>query len=304
MPNNHNHNNNNNSNNNNNNKRYSVGLNTETKFLFSTSASQSSIEKHNNSLKKLGLNLVYFTFADDITPEVYANLLRSTVSRGGAVTGKGGLKSTIIPYLDEVEPLARKTLAVNTVVNNNGRLYGYNTDAFGLKTALVRGLSESGLEIKTAVIYGNGGVSGVAFNVLQELGLKVTMAGRNPEHVLKKRKELGIEGIPHFVGPYDLVVDATPISGNPDFLNAPGFSEVLEGCKMVFSHNMPEKDGKKNYLEDYCKKNHIYFIPGKLMYVSQLVKQFGLYFEGMTMPDGRTKISEQDIIWAWNLESS
>jgi shikimate dehydrogenase len=284
----------------NNNEGFSVNLNTETKFLFSTSGSQSSIEKHNTSLQKLGLNLVYFTFADDITPQVYANLLRSPIVRGAAVTGKGGLKSTIIPFLDEVEPLARKTLAVNTVINNNGKLYGYNTDAFGLKTALTKGINESKIEIKTAVIYGNGGVSGVAFNVLQELGIKVTIVGRNPEHVLKKRKELGIEGIPHFVGPYDLVVDATPISGSPDFLNAPGFSEVLKGCKMVFSHNMPEKDNKRNYLTDYCIENNIYFIPGKLMYVSQLLKQFGLYFENLTKPDG-TKISEKDIIDAWNL---
>lgn len=278
-----------------------VYIDTNTKFLFSTSGSQSSIEKHNKAIKKLGLNLVYFTFPEDITPESYANLLKSPIARGGAVTGKQGLKSTIIPFVDKVEELARKTQAVNTVVNINGTLQGYNTDAFGLKTALLKGIKDSGIKVRTAAIYGNGGVSGVAVRILQELNIKFAMTGRNQEHVAKKKKELGIEKIPNIKGPYDLVIDATPISSDTEFLKAIGFADLLKGCKIIFSHNMPEKDNKKNYLEEYCKKNNIYFIPGKLMYVSQLIEQYKLYFNGLAKKDG-TKISEQDIIDAWELD--
>ncbi|MBK6266069.1 shikimate dehydrogenase [Marivirga sp. S37H4] len=284
------------------NSGYKVNLNIESKFLYSTSGSQSSIEKHNEALKKLGLNLIYFTFPDEVSPETYTALLKSPIARGGAVTGKGGLKSTIIPFLDEVEPLAIKTLAVNTVVNNSGKLYGYNTDAFGLKTALVKGIEASAQKIKSAVIYGNGGVSGVAFHVLQELGIKVTMTGRNPELVLEKKKALGIASVEHFEGPYDLVVDATPISSNPDFLEAKGFADLLEGCKMVFCHNMPEKDNKTNHLQAYCNQKPIRFIPGKWMYAAQLIKQFQLYFEGYQHADGLSPITEKDIAEAWNLE--
>lgn len=277
-------------------------LNTQTKFLISTSGSQSSIEKHNEALKKIGLNLVYFTFPDDITPEIYAGLLRSPFVRGGAVTAKDGLKSTIIPFLDEVELLAEKTLAVNTVVNNSGKLFGFNTDAAGFKYAVLKGLEEFKIDIKTAVIYGNGGVSGVAFKVLQDLGIKPTMVGRNHEKVMKKRIELGIENIPHFDGPYDLIVDATPISSESNFLDANGFSEILNGCKMVFCHNMPEKDGKTNYLMEYCNKKKIDFIPGKWMYNSQLTKQYELYFEGYSKPNTKSKITEEEIKAAWNLK--
>ncbi|HEY6913158.1 MAG TPA: hypothetical protein VI413_00665 [Paludibacter sp.] len=280
---------------------YSVNLNVQTKFIFSTSGSASSIVKHNDAIRKLGLNLVYFTIADEVTPEGYAALLRSPIARGAAVTGRGGLKSDIIPFLDEVEPLALKTLAVNTVVNNNGKLYGYNSDAIGLKTALMKGIETSGLDIKTAVIYGNGGVSGVAFHVLLELGIRVTMVGRSPGRVQEKKKQLGIEHVAHFEGPYDLVVDATPVSSDPDFLNAPGLSSLLGGCKMVFCHNMPEKDNKTNYLEQYCRENNLYYIPGKWMYNAQLAKQYRLLFEGYTKPDG-SPISEQDILKTWKVE--
>ena len=280
---------------------YSVNLNLQTKFIFSTSGSSSSIAKHNNAIRKLGLNLVYFTIADKVTPEGYAALVRSPISRGAAVTGRDGLKSNIIPFLDHVEPLAMKTLAVNTIVNNNGQLFGYNSDAIGLKTALIKGIETSGLDIKTAVIYGNGGVSGVAFHVLMELGINVTMVGRDPSRVQEKKKQLGIEHLAHFEGPYDLVIDATPISSDPDFLNAPGISTLLDGCKMVFCHNMPEKDNKTNYLEKYCTEHHLYFIPGKLMYNAQLAKQYRLLFEGYSKADG-SPISEKDVLETWMVE--
>ena len=281
--------------------KYNVNIDIQTKFIFSTSGSASSIVKHNDAIQRLGLNLVYFTIAEPVTPEGYAALVRSPIARGAAVTGRGGLKSTIIPYLDEVEPLAMKTQAVNTIVNNGGRLYGYNSDAIGLRTALMKGIEASGLTIESAVIYGNGGVSGVAYHVLLEQGIKVTMVGRDPARVLEKKKQLGIEHAAHFEGPYDLVVDATPISSNPDFLNAPGLSVLLDGCKMVFCHNMPEKDNKINYLEQYCAENKLYFIPGKWMYNAQLAKQYRLIFEGYNKPDG-SPISEQDILETWKVE--
>lgn len=274
-----------------NSKNHQVHLNPQTQFIFSTSGSASSIEKHNSALQKLGLNLVYFTFPHAIDAEEYAQLLRSPISRGGAVTGKDGLKSNIIPFLDEMESIARKTLAVNTVVNENGKLYGYNTDAIGLKTALENALKSTPHSIKNAVIYGNGGVSGVAYHILKDLGLKVMLTGRNPEKVKAKKKDLGITD-EDFLGPYDLVVDATPISSNPKFIEATGFAKLLNNCKMLFSHNMPEKDNKPNYLKSYCEDNHIDFIPGSAMYKAQLIRQYQLFIGD---------ISEEKIIKNWNL---
>ncbi|GAA4824661.1 shikimate dehydrogenase [Algivirga pacifica] len=278
----------------------SVQLNLETKFIYSTSGSQSSIEKHNKALSELGVNVVYFTLYQDVTPEVYAGILRGPMVRGAAVTAKAGLKSSIIPYLDEVEPLASKTKTVNTVINKEGRLVGYNTDSYGLKIALEQGIQEADIPIKTAVIYGNGGVSGAAFHVLSDMGIEVTIVGRNPEKVAAKRKALGIDHIPHFEGPYDLVVDATPVSSDPDFLKAEGLKELLQGSKMVFCHNMPEKDGKTNYLQAYCEAEGKFFIPGNAMYKGQLIKQYQLFLQQEQKANGG-EVSEEDIIKHWNL---
>ncbi len=266
---------------------YDVSLNVDTKFILSTSGSQSSIERHNQALKKLSLDLVYFTFSRNIDSKTYADLFRAPIIRGGAVTGQG-LKSGIVPFLDTLDPLAKEIGAVNTVINNNGQLTGYNTDAFGFEAAISPHIKSSGLDIKTAVIYGNGGVSGVAAFVLKKMGLKTTMTGRNPGHVHDKMQQLHIDS---FSGPYDLFINATPVSSE-DLNKATGLLDTINGSKMVFDHNMPEKDNKENFLEQYCKQNNTHFIPGKEMYVPQMIKQWQLFLDG---------VSEQDIIHAWNL---
>ena len=79
-------------------------------------------------------------------------------------------KETVIPYLDYIDPSAKKIGAVNTVVNKNGKLYGYNTDYFGMM-ALV---SKIGLDIKSkkVLVIGTGGTSKTATAVINDLGAR------------------------------------------------------------------------------------------------------------------------------------
>ena len=76
-------------------------------------------------------------------------------------------KQAVIPYLDYVNPTALEIGAVNTVVNENGRLCGYNTDVLGL-TALIQ---REGIQIegKKVLILGSGGTSKTALYVAKSL---------------------------------------------------------------------------------------------------------------------------------------
>lgn len=80
-------------------------------------------------------------------------------------------KQDVIPYLDFVSDTARSIGAVNTVVNRNGKLYGYNTDFAGM-TALIK---RQGIELsnKKVLILGSGGTSKTAFAVAQSMGAGV-----------------------------------------------------------------------------------------------------------------------------------
>lgn len=77
-------------------------------------------------------------------------------------------KETVIPYLDEVNEHARKICAVNTIVNRNGKLTGYNTDFYGFRYMLLN----NGIEVKNkkALVLGKGGASKAVIAVLEELG--------------------------------------------------------------------------------------------------------------------------------------
>ena len=82
-------------------------------------------------------------------------------------------KTDVIPYLDEISDLGREVGAVNTVVNRDGKLYGDNTDVWGL-ISLVRRMRPdlSGL---TVLILGTGGTSRAAVAAAKFLGAKKTI---------------------------------------------------------------------------------------------------------------------------------
>jgi len=79
-------------------------------------------------------------------------------------------KETVIPYLDEVDSHAQKIGAVNTIVNRNGMLKGYNTDFYGFRYML----ESNGIDVKNkkALVLGKGGASKAVIAVLEEMGAR------------------------------------------------------------------------------------------------------------------------------------
>lgn len=77
-------------------------------------------------------------------------------------------KETVIPYLDKVDPKAAKMGAVNTVVQRNGKLFGYNTDYFGFRYML----EHNHIQIagKKVLVLGRGGASKAVIAVLEDMG--------------------------------------------------------------------------------------------------------------------------------------
>ena len=77
-------------------------------------------------------------------------------------------KEAVIPYLNEISDTARTIGAVNTIVNDGGRLIGYNTDYYGLRYLI----EHNGIDLrdKKVLILGSGGTSKTAFTVAKDLG--------------------------------------------------------------------------------------------------------------------------------------
>ncbi len=115
-------------------------------------------------------------------------------------------KKTVIPYLDEVDEIAKSIGAVNTIVNENGKLKGYNTDYFGLKYAL----SSAGIEIKDkrVAVLGSGGASLTAQKLAEDLGAaEISVVSRNGE--------LNYANVYEKIDP-QVIINATPVGMFPN----------------------------------------------------------------------------------------
>lgn len=130
---------------------------------------------HNAAFRKLSLNFVYLAWKVDAIGDAIKGLRALGNFRGASVTIPH--KVSAVPFLDDLEPTARRIGAINTIVAARGRLIGYNTDA----TGSVRALKESGvaLEGRRIVILGSGGAArAIAFALAAESGAdKLTVLG-------------------------------------------------------------------------------------------------------------------------------
>jgi len=145
--------------------------------------SQSPI-MHNTAFAELQLNYAYAAF--DVEPEKLEEAvagIRALGLRGVNVTIPH--KVAIIPFLDEIDPLAKRIGAVNTVVNENGKLIGYNTDGLGYVKSLVE---ETGIRLSEQVVtlLGAGGASrAVACTLAQEGVKEIRIINRSQEKAVK-----------------------------------------------------------------------------------------------------------------------
>jgi shikimate dehydrogenase len=133
---------------------------------------------HNAAFKELGLDYVYLPFR--VRPEQLSQAvrgLRALNVHGFNVTIPH--KVGVIPLLDSLDPVAEKIGAVNTVVNYDGQLKGYNTDAEGfLRALLENGIKPGG---KKVVILGAGGASRAISYILAGKGVSLTILNRQQE---------------------------------------------------------------------------------------------------------------------------
>lgn len=86
-------------------------------------------------------------------------------------------KKAVVPFCDELSPLAAALGSVNTLVKRDGKIYGDNTDAYGFE-AMVRHLVVD-CRGKKALVLGSGGASVTARAVLEQLGAAVTVISRS-----------------------------------------------------------------------------------------------------------------------------
>lgn len=140
-------------------------------------------------------------------------------------------KVDVIEHLDVLSEKARLFGSVNTVVNKDGKLYGYTTDADGFYMSLKRkGFS---VEDKDVLILGAGGAAKPVIALFAMEGAKsITVSNRTKEKTIKMSEFLfdatGFKmDCDIKLSHYDLVVNTTPLGMYPDIDTAPQFDTSL-----------------------------------------------------------------------------
>jgi 3-dehydroquinate dehydratase/shikimate dehydrogenase len=206
-------------------------------------------------------------------------------------------KRRIMRYLDQVDPLARRIGAVNTVVRKAGKWRGSNTDAEAVSGPLAKLI---GLPKATALIVGNGGAARGAACALADAGTKVAITGRNPDRVRALARLVGGEPMSHdqvMLRHFDIVINATPVGMWPNVAECP-FEDKIPG-EIVF-------DMVYNPLETLlirrAREQGKQVVPGWKMFIEQAVRQFEIWtgesapraaMEGAALDALETRYSEQ-----------
>lgn len=243
---------------------------------------------HNNAFEILGLNYKYVTF--DVLPEYLKDALKGIIAlgiRGVNVTIPH--KESIIENLDDVSIEARIIGAVNTIVNENGTLIGYNTDVHGFTESLKE--YKEVISNTPAFVFGAGGSArAVIYSLITNFQPeRIVIANRNLQRaeriarhfsqVLRYEKfevkELFLPEIIADIKSSRLIINATPIGMYPNVNDSPvQTDEIFHDGQIVYDlvYNPPISEFLK-----LARKKGAKIISGVEMLILQASKSFELW---------------------------
>jgi len=248
---------------------------------------------HNAAFLSTGLNAVYLAF-EGKEIEGCIRGIKALGIKGVSVTIP--FKTAVIPYLDEIDPLARRIGAVNTIVNNKGRLKGYNTDALGAAKALEERTKLRGM---TCLIIGAGGAAKAIGFMLKEKGVTVSIVNRTRKRGETLARSLGCPFVPlvDVEGEKgDILVQTTPVGMYPHINQCPVPEHILEQGMVVMDIVYVPAETR---LLKSSRNRGCATISGVGMFIHQGAEQFRLW-TGMDPPVGvmnkavKEALSEQD----------
>lgn len=231
---------------------------------------------HNYAFNKLNLDYVYLPF--DISSTGLKDSLKGMVAlgiRGFNVTIPH--KERIMEYMDELSDSAKIVGAVNTIVNENGKLIGYNTDVNGI----IKTLEEFKNDIngKTVSVLGAGGAArSVIYTLINHFSVKkINIINRTIEKAESLKDYFSSKMLFEKIKTYELI--------------PPDVTEILAKSKLIINASSigmsPEDDDSPTTIpESFSKKQIVFDIvynPRNTKFLALAKKQGALTINGLKM---------------------
>lgn len=276
-----------------------INLQTKIMGLMGSPVSHSvSPQIHNSAFAARGINAVYLPLEVRDAKEFLRRMVHPRSReldwrlRGLSVTAPH--KSTVIELLDYVEQSAREIGAVNTIVVEEDKLVGYNTDA----AAFLEPLRDRAVTLGGArcALIGAGGAARSALWALRREGADVTLFARHVEKARPLAEKFGAVCAPledaRFSG-FELVINATPLGTlGPSEDKTPATACQLQGARLAYDlvYNPARTRFMREATEAGCES-----IGGLAMLVAQAAAQFSLW-NGEDAPlDSMREAAEQAL---------
>jgi len=195
---------------------------------------------HNAAFAEAGINAVYLAFEPPSIGDAIASMKALSI-RGASVTIP--FKIEAISHCDSVDRLAAEIGSVNTLVNRDSRITGFNTDGYGA----LRALEQANIPVSGSrcLVIGNGGSArAIAFTLAAE-GASLMIAGRDGTRIGRLVDDLRAAGHPsdsmllrdldrRHMDEIDTIINATPVGMQPDIDSAPIDLNLISSRHAVF----------------------------------------------------------------------
>lgn len=241
---------------------------------------------HNAAFKSHDLDAVYIGFAVKNLDEFIEKFVRESTReidlnfKGFSVTIPH--KQSVIKHLGFIDETAREIGAVNTVKIDDGKLYGFNTDADGFIEPLQTAYGD--LRAAKIGIFGGGGAARACIYALKKAGAAITVFARDAEKANAINENFGVE-TKEFkqkdFNDFDVLVNATPLGTSGELeRETPAVARQIEGVKMIY--DLVYSPFETAFIKE-ARKVNVPTLGGLAMLVAQGARQFEIW-TGKTAP--------------------
>ena len=245
---------------------------------------------HNFWIKKNNINAFYDKKKlEENEIENFIENIKRKVIKGSNVTVP--FKKTVIPYLDKLSPEAELTQSVNTIISQNNRLVGYNTDILGFSKAIEQ--TNFSVKNKKIFILGAGGVvPSIIFSLKRMQVSEIIISNRTKEKAQNLKNYFDDLKIINWgeVPTFDMVINATSLGLKNESIEL-DFSDIGKD-KLFYDviYNPSETKFLKKGRELGNRTEN-----GKLMFIYQALESFKLWHNIDPLIDEETlKLFEND----------
>lgn len=195
-------------------------------------------------------------------------------------------KRVLTEYVDELDPVAKRVGALNTILNSPTKLFGYNTDVFGF-TVPLKPYQDQILD-KRVIIFGTGGAARAIVQAVDNLGAKeIVLVSRNPEKDFKAETKADLKTVaygrwPEYGSDAVLLVNATPLGMRPRIDESPVAEDQQKLLEDKICYDIVYKPLKTKFLRLAGQAGSV-TIGGLEMLIYQASQSFKIW-TGKTFP--------------------